>query len=87
VAAGARRPARPQRRRRGRGAGRRPRRAAELGLSTGDRVLSTRDWSGDGLRDGLLAVLAGGASLVQCRNTPEEALAHRAEQERATHRL
>ena len=62
-------------------------RAAELGLSTGDRVLSTRDWSGDGLRDGLLAVLAAGASLVQCRNTPEEALARRAEQERATHRL
>jgi uncharacterized protein (TIGR03089 family) len=62
-------------------------RAAELGLGTGDRVLSTRDWSGQGLRDGLLAVLAAGASLVQCRNTPEEVLARRAEQERTTHRL
>ena len=62
-------------------------RAAELGLSTGDRVLSTRDWSGDGLRDGLLAVLAAGASLVQCRNTPDRVLDRRAEQERTTHRL
>ncbi len=62
-------------------------RAAELGLSTGDRVLSTRDWSGDGLRDGLLAVLAAGASLVQCRNTPDGVLDRRAEQERTTHRL
>ncbi len=62
-------------------------RAAELGLSTGDRVLSTRDWSGHGLRDGLLAVLAAGASLVQCRNTPDGVLDRRAEQERTTHRL
>jgi uncharacterized protein (TIGR03089 family) len=62
-------------------------RAAELGLNTGDRVLSTRDWSGDGLRDGLLAVLAAGASLVQCRNTPDGVLDRRAEQERTTHRL
>jgi uncharacterized protein (TIGR03089 family) len=62
-------------------------RATELGLSAGDRVLSTRDWSGEGLRDGLLAVLAAGASLVQCRNTPPEALDRRAEQERVTHRL
>jgi uncharacterized protein (TIGR03089 family) len=47
------------------------RRAAELGLGAGDRVLSTLDWplaAAGGLVDGLLAVLAAGASLVQVRH-------------------
>lgn len=63
-------------------------RAAALGLSAGDRVLSTREWSDpDGLRDGLLAVLAAGASLVQCRNAGDTDLTRRGESERTTHRL
>lgn len=63
-------------------------RADALGLSTGDRVLSTRDWSdAPGLGDGLLAVLAAGASLVQCRNADPAALDRRAETERTTARL
>lgn len=42
-------------------------RAETLGWSATDRVLSTLEWSTpDGLRDGLLAVLAAGASLVHC---------------------
>ncbi|PVZ14922.1 TIGR03089 family protein [Actinomycetospora cinnamomea] len=46
-------------------------RAAELGLAAGDRVLSTLDWplaTTGGLVDGLLAVLAAGASLVHVRH-------------------
>ena len=46
-------------------------RAAELGLSPGDRVLSTHDWSptaSGGLLDGLLAPLAAGASVVVLRH-------------------
>ena len=47
-------------------------RAAALGLGADDRVLSTREWAvrpdDDGLGDGLLAVLAAGASLVQLRH-------------------
>ncbi|MCX6464282.1 MAG: TIGR03089 family protein [Pseudonocardiales bacterium] len=63
-------------------------RAAALGLTAGSRVLSTRDWSDpDGLRDGLLAVLAAGASLVQCRNAEGVDLDRRAATEKATHRL
>lgn len=63
-------------------------RATELGLTASDRVLSTLDWSSPGgLADGLLAVLAGGASLVQCRNADEAALARRATTERTTRRL
>jgi uncharacterized protein (TIGR03089 family) len=63
-------------------------RAVELHLSAGDRVLSTLDWdSVDGLTDGLLAVLAAGASLVQCRNADPAALPRRAETERTTVRL
>jgi uncharacterized protein (TIGR03089 family) len=63
-------------------------RAGELGLTAGDRVLSTREWSTPGgLADGLLAVLAGGASLVQCRNADEAALTRRATTERTTARL
>ncbi|MHA6624746.1 TIGR03089 family protein [Pseudonocardia sichuanensis] len=63
-------------------------RAGELGFSRGDRVLSTLDWStGDGLRDGLLAVLAAEASLVQVRHPDEEAMGRRAATERTTVRL
>jgi uncharacterized protein (TIGR03089 family) len=46
-------------------------RAAALGLTAGDRVLSTLDWPlapSGGLVDGLLAVLAAGASLVHVRH-------------------
>ena len=54
-------------------------RAARAGLGPADRVLSTLEWSTlDGLADGLLAVLAAGASLVQCRNADPAALEHRA---------
>ncbi|MDQ2708382.1 MAG: TIGR03089 family protein [Actinomycetota bacterium] len=62
--------------------------AAEAGLGSGDRVLTTREWSmADGLVEVPLAVLAAGASLVQCRNADPAALDRRAESERATHRL
>jgi hypothetical protein len=51
-------------------------------------VLSTLDWSTvDGLIDGLLAVLAAGASLVQCRNADPATLDRRAAAEKATVRL
>lgn len=63
-------------------------RAAALGLSAGDRVLSTLDWSAvDGVLDGLLAVLAAGASLVQVRHPDRAALDRRAATERTTARL
>ncbi|OLT02964.1 TIGR03089 family protein [Pseudonocardia sp. CNS-004] len=63
-------------------------RAAALGLSRADRVLSTLDWNtADGLRDGLLAVLAAEASLVQVRNPDESTLPRRAATERTTARL
>jgi uncharacterized protein (TIGR03089 family) len=63
-------------------------RAAELGLSRSDRVLSTLEWNtAAGLRDGLLAVLAAEASLVQVRNPDEAALERRATTERTTVRL
>lgn len=63
-------------------------RASELGLSRTDRVLSTLDWdTPEGLRDGLLAVLAAEASLVQVRHPDEAALARRATTERTTVRL
>jgi uncharacterized protein (TIGR03089 family) len=65
--------------------------AETAGLSTGARVLTTRDWSvADGLIEVPLAVLAAGASLVQCRNVdPSDpaALDRRADSERVTHRL
>jgi len=38
-------------------------------LVAGSRVLSTLEWSGEGLVTGLLAVLAAGASLVQVRKS------------------
>jgi uncharacterized protein (TIGR03089 family) len=63
-------------------------RARALGIGPGDRVLSTLDWATpDGLGDGLLAVLAAGASLVQCRNPDPAALDRRAAAEKATVRL
>jgi uncharacterized protein (TIGR03089 family) len=64
--------------------------AAEAGLSSADRVLTTADWSvADGLVPLPLAVLAAGASLVQCRNAPADpaALDRRATSERVTRRL
>jgi uncharacterized protein (TIGR03089 family) len=64
-------------------------RAAELGLSRGARVLTTRDWDGvPAWLDTLLAPLAVGGSLVYVRNCADPAvLDRRAAQERATHRL
>lgn len=60
-------------------------RAAELGISADSRVMSTMDWSlPDGVLDGLLAVLAGGASLVQCANPDPARLPGRSESERVT---
>jgi len=64
--------------------------AAAAGLTSADRVLTTVDWSvADGLIPLPLAVLAAGASLVQCRNPPADpaALDRRAEGERVTRRL
>lgn len=66
--------------------------AAKAGLGTGDRALTTRDWSiANGLTGGLvevpLAVLRAGASLVQCRNVDPAVLDRRADTERVTHRL
>jgi uncharacterized protein (TIGR03089 family) len=63
-------------------------RAARLGIRPGDRVLSTLEWSSlDGVGDGLLAVLAAGASLVQCRNADPAVLERRAVSEKVTVRL
>lgn len=63
-------------------------RSTALGLTPADRVLSTLEWtSREGLTDGLLAVLAAGASLVQCRRADPGALQRRAETERTTRRL
>lgn len=61
-------------------------RAAELGLTPGARVLSTRDWTGypDWI-DALLAPLAVGGSVVYVRNCTDPALLERrAAQERVT---
>ncbi|ANY07569.1 TIGR03089 family protein [Pseudonocardia sp. HH130630-07] len=65
-------------------------RAVALGVAAGDRVLSTTAWdSPDGLRDGLLAVLGAGASLVQVVNPGPDpsVLRRRADTERTTVRL
>lgn len=62
------------------------RRAGELGLTAGARLLSTRDWAGypDWL-DTLLAPLAVGGSVVYLRNCTEPAvLARRVAQERVS---
>ena len=61
--------------------------AAELGLSAGDLVLSSLDWSSEGLTDGLLEVLAAGASLVQVANADDDRLDRKAESERTTARM
>lgn len=62
--------------------------AGVLDMGAGDRVLSTRGWdTPEGLREGLLAVLAAGASLVHCRHADASRLDHRAETERCTLRL
>ncbi|NYH79382.1 uncharacterized protein (TIGR03089 family) [Actinopolyspora biskrensis] len=48
-------------------------RAESLGIGRNDRVLSTMDWTlPDGVLDGLLAVLAARASLVQLTGLPSE---------------
>ncbi|WP_312858147.1 TIGR03089 family protein [Pseudonocardia pini] len=63
-------------------------RAAALGLSAEDRVLSTRDWNiPSDLLDGLLAVLSAGASLVQVANPDESRLDRRYQSEKCTVRL
>jgi uncharacterized protein (TIGR03089 family) len=63
-------------------------RAAALGLTSSDRVLSTLEWSSpEGLGDGLLAVLAAGASLVHVRHPDPAALDRKAISERTTVRL
>ncbi|MBB3661909.1 uncharacterized protein (TIGR03089 family) [Prauserella sediminis] len=53
-------------------------RAGELGIGSGDRVLSTRAWTlPDGVLDALVAPLAAGAHVVQVSN-PAKLDAHRA---------
>jgi uncharacterized protein (TIGR03089 family) len=60
-------------------------RAAKLGLSADDRVLSTRDWSGpEGFLDGLLVPLAAGAHLVHVSNADPAKLSARRDAERTT---
>ena len=63
-------------------------RASALGIGPGARVLSTLEWGTlDGVVDGLLAVLAAGGSLVQCRNADPAAVQRRARSEKTTVRL
>jgi uncharacterized protein (TIGR03089 family) len=62
-------------------------RAEALGVGAGDRVLSTLDWTTEGLVDGLLAPLVAGASLVQVRNADPARLERKAESEKVTVRL
>ncbi len=60
-------------------------RAASLAITAGSRVMSTLDWTfPDGLLSGFLAVLAAGASLVQCGTADADVLAARREAERTT---
>jgi len=59
--------------------------AAARGLTSKDRVLSSASWSGPGeLVDGLLAIMAVGASLVQVANPAPAALQRRIESEKVT---
>jgi uncharacterized protein (TIGR03089 family) len=58
--------------------------AAAHRMANGSRVLSTLEWSGEGLVTGLLAVLAAGASLVQVRNPDPAGLERKAQSERTT---
>jgi uncharacterized protein (TIGR03089 family) len=58
---------------------------AARGLTSGDRVLSSASWTGPGeLVDGLLAVMAVGASLVQVAHPDPAALQRRIETEKVT---
>jgi uncharacterized protein (TIGR03089 family) len=60
-------------------------RANTLGISSNSRILSTLDWTfPDGLLSGLLAVLAAGASLVQCTPADPTKLPDRRRAERTT---
>ncbi|MPY77473.1 MAG: TIGR03089 family protein [Actinophytocola sp.] len=60
-------------------------RAEDLGIGAGDRVLSTTEWTlPDGLIDALLAPLSVGASLVQVSNADPAKLANRRTTERTT---
>ncbi len=59
--------------------------AGARGLTAGDRVLSSASWARpDALVDGLLAILAVGASLVQVANPDPGALQRRIETEKVT---
>jgi uncharacterized protein (TIGR03089 family) len=61
------------------------RRAAELGVVAGDRVLSTEPWtSPTSWLDGLLVPLAAAATLVLVANPDESGLTAKVEAERAT---
>jgi uncharacterized protein (TIGR03089 family) len=61
------------------------RRAAELGLLAGDRLLATERWDGPtGWVDGLLVPLAAGASIVLVANADPAALPGRVLAERVT---
>lgn len=59
--------------------------AAERGLTAEDRVLCSASWTGPGeLIEGLLAIMAVGASLVQVANPDPAMLARRVETEKVT---
>ena len=59
--------------------------AAARGLTSSDRVLSSASWAAPAdLVDGLLAVMAIGASLVQVANPDQSALPRRIETEKVT---
>jgi uncharacterized protein (TIGR03089 family) len=59
--------------------------AATRGLTSSDRVLSTSSWTGpDELVDGLLSIMAIGASLVQVANADPAAMQRRIETEKVT---
>lgn len=59
--------------------------AATRGLTSSDRLLSSMSWDRPAeLIDGLLSVLAVGASLVQVANPDPAALSHRIETEKVT---
>ena len=59
--------------------------ARTRGLKPTDRLLSTADWSGpDEVVDGLLSILALGASLVQVANADSQLLPRRVETEKVT---
>lgn len=57
--------------------------AETLGIASGTRVLSTLDWPA-GAMEGLVTVLAAGASLVQVTNADSEKLRKHAETERTS---